>query len=55
LQCNSNNEDIIVDNIKMIVDDSEQKYVLTKLKMMSFNNVVNINVDRINVLVNRVS
>jgi len=55
LQCDSNNEDIIVNNIKIIANDSGQEYVLTKLKIISFSNVVNINVDRTSILVNRIS
>jgi len=52
LQYNNNNKDIIVNNIKIIINDSEQDYVLTKLKIINFSNVVNINVNRINVLIN---
>ncbi len=52
MQCDSNNEDIIVNNMKIIVDNSEQEYVLTKLKIINFSNVVNINVNRTSVLVN---
>jgi len=55
LQCDNNNKNIIVNNIKIVVNDSKQKYVLIKLKIMSFNNVVNININRISVLINCVS
>ncbi len=55
LQCDNNNKNIIVNNIKIVVNDSKQKYVLIKLKIMSFNNVVNININRISVLTNCVS
>jgi len=43
LQYNSNNKNVIVDNIKIVVNNSKQKYILTKLKVISFNNIVNIN------------
>jgi len=55
LQCDNNNKNIIVNNIKIVVNNSKQKYVLIKLKIMSFNNVVNININRISVLTNCVS
>jgi hypothetical protein len=55
LQCDNNNKNIIVNNIKIVVNNSKQKYVLIKLKIMSFNNVVNININRISVLINCVS
>jgi len=52
LQYNSNNKDIIVDNIKIIANNSRQAYVLIELKIISFNNIVNISINCASVLVN---
>jgi len=52
LQYNSNNKDIIVNNIKIIANNSRQEYVLTKSKIISFNNIVNININCASILVN---
>jgi len=37
-----------------MINNSEQEYVLIKLKIISFNNIVNININCASVLVNRV-
>jgi len=52
LQYNSNNKDITINNIKIIAKNSRQECVLTKLKIINFNNIVNININYINALVN---
>ncbi len=52
LQCDNNNKDIIVNNIKIIANNNKQKYVLTRSKIINFNNVVNINIDCTSILVN---
>jgi len=54
LQCNSNNKNVIVNNIKIIANNNKQEYVLTKPKIINFNNVVNINVDCASVLIDRI-
>ncbi len=54
LQCNSNNKNVIVNNIKIIANDNKQEYVLTKSKIINFNNVVNINVNCASVLIDRI-
>jgi hypothetical protein len=54
LQCNNNNKNIIVNNIKIIANDNRQKYILTKLEIISFSNVVNININCASILINRV-
>ncbi len=52
MQYNSNNKDIIVDNIKIITNNSKQEYVLIELKIISFSNIVNISIDCVNILIN---
>jgi len=52
LQYNSNNKNITINNIKIIVNNSKQKYILTKLKIISFSNIVNISIDCANILIN---
>ena len=52
LQYNSNNKNITVDNIKIIVDNSRQEYILIKLKIISFNNIINISINCISILIN---
>ncbi len=43
-----------INNIKIITNNSKQECVLIKLKIINFNNIVNINVNCISVLVNNV-
>ncbi len=52
LQYNSSNKDIIVDNIKIIANSSKQEYILIELKIISFSNIVNININCANILIN---
>jgi len=52
LQYNSNNKDTIVDNIKIVANNSKQKYVLIELKIISFSNIVNISINYISILIN---
>ena len=52
LQYNSSNKDNIVDNIKIIVDNNKQEYILIELKIISFSNIVNININCANILIN---
>jgi len=52
LQYNSNNKDVIVNNIKIVANNNKQKYILTKLKIISFSNIVNINISCANILIN---
>jgi len=52
LQYNNNNKNIIINNIKIIVDNNKQKYILIELKIISFGNIVNININCISILVN---
>ncbi len=52
MQYNSNNKDIIVNNIKIIANNSKQEYILTKLKIISFSNIVNISINCASILIN---
>jgi len=52
LQYNNNNKNVIVNNIKIVVNNSKQKCVLTKLKIISVNNIINININYISALIN---
>ncbi len=52
MQCDNNNKDITINNIKIIANDSKQEYVLIELKIISFNNVVNININCTSILIN---
>ncbi len=52
LQYNSNNKDIIVDNIDIIANNSKQEYILIGLKIISFSNIVNININCASILIN---
>ena len=52
MQYNSNNKDIIVDNIKIIANSSKQEYILIELKIISFSNIVNIDINCASILIN---
>ncbi len=52
MQYNSNNKNVIVNNIKIVANNSKQEYVLTKLKIISISNIVNININCASILVN---
>jgi len=54
LQYNSSNKNTTVDNIKIVADNSGQECVLTESKIISFSNIVDININRASVLINRI-
>ncbi len=54
LQYNSNNKNITIDNIKIVVDTSKQKHILIELKIISFSNIVNVSINYTNILINYV-
>jgi len=52
LQYNSDNKNIIFDNIKIVANNSRQEYILIELKIISFSNIVNISINCASSLVN---
>ncbi len=48
----NNNKDTTINNIQIIANNSRQKYILTKLKITSFNSIINININYSSILIN---
>ena len=52
LQYKSSNKDVTINNIKIVANNSKQEYVLVELKIINFNNIVNISINCTSILIN---